>query len=220
MKYRKCILFFTILLLMALVSLPVQAQESQAGTAEQQPAGQGEQAGFASQMDPLDENMAAAPVDPKSFVIGAEDRLLIRVWREPEVSGAVIVRPDGMITLPLIGDVQASGRTPNKMREEISGKLSEFLTRPEVMVSVSAIRSKKYYLTGQINRTGSVPLVVPTTVLEALSGAGGFQQWANRKKIMILRGTERFKFNYIEVIKGKNLQQNIYLQNGDHIIVP
>lgn len=144
----------------------------------------------------------------------------IRVWREPEVSGAVIVRPDGRISMPLIGEVEAGGKTPEQLREALIEKFSEFLTRPEVLVQVTAVRSKKYYITGQVNRTGAFPLVVPTTVLEALSGAGGFQQWANKKKIVILRGDERLKFNYNDVIKGKNLDQNVLLENGDHIIVP
>ena len=168
----------------------------------------------------VDPDAAAAPVDPKSYRIGAEDTLMVRVWREPEVSATVIVRPDGRITLPLIGEVQAGGKTPNELDEMVTEKLSEFLNRPEVMVAVQQVRSKKYYLTGQVNRTGSFPLVVPTTVLEALSGAGGFQQWAKKKKITILRGSQRFKFNYNDVIKGKNMDQNIYLENGDHIIVP
>jgi polysaccharide export outer membrane protein len=171
-------------------------------------------------MAPLDESEPAAPVDHGTYVIGAEDHLAIRVWREPEVSGSVIVRPDGMITMPLIGEVQAAGKTPNQLKEAIAEQLSEYLTRPEVLVSVTGIRSKKYYITGQVNSTGSFPLVVPTTILEALSGAGGFQQWANTKKIVILRGNKRIPFNYKDVIKGKNLDQNIYLENGDHIIVP
>lgn len=171
-------------------------------------------------MAPLDESEPAAPVDHGTYVIGAEDQLAIRVWREPEVSGSVIVRPDGMITMPLIGEVQAAGKTPNQLKEAIAEQLSEYLTRPEVLVSVTGIRSKKYYITGQVNSTGSFPLVVPTTILEALSGAGGFQQWANTKKIVILRGSKRIPFNYKDVIKGKNLDQNIYLENGDHIIVP
>jgi polysaccharide export outer membrane protein len=162
----------------------------------------------------------SAPVDPTSYVIGPEDQLRIRVWREPDVSGEVTVRPDGKITLPLIGDLQAAGRTPQALAQNVTEKLSEFLNRPEVTVEVRAVRSKKYYITGQVNRTGAFPLTVPTTVLEALSGAGGFQQWAKRKKIVILRGNKRFKFNYNEVIEGKNLEQNIYLENGDHIIVP
>lgn len=162
----------------------------------------------------------SAPVDPSSYIIGAEDQLRVRVWREPDVSGDVTVRPDGKITLPLVGEIQAAGRTPQALAQTLTEKLSEFLNRPEVMVEVRAVRSKKYYITGQVNKTGAFPLTVPTTVLEALSGAGGFQQWAKKKKIVILRGNKRFKFNYNEVIEGKNLQQNIYLENGDHIIVP
>jgi polysaccharide export outer membrane protein len=162
----------------------------------------------------------SAPVDPSSYIIGPEDQLRVRVWREPDVSGDVTVRPDGKITLPLIGELQAAGRTPQALAQTVTEKLSEFLNRPEVMVEVRAVRSKKYYITGQVNKTGAFPLTVPTTVLEALSGAGGFQPWAKKKKIVILRGNKRFKFNYNEVIEGKHLEQNIYLENGDHIIVP
>ena len=200
-------------LLLLLSSLPLIGQEEPAQQEAAPPSGE-------VKLQPVDTNAPAAPVDGKSYVIGAEDQLQIRVWREREVSGAVIVRPDGKITMPLIGDVMASGKTPEKLKEVITEKLSAYLTRPEVMVSVMAVRSKKYYLTGQVNRTGAVPLVVPTTVLEALSGAGGFQQWANKKKIVILRGNQRFKFNYNQVIKGKHMEQNIYLQNGDQVIVP
>jgi polysaccharide export outer membrane protein len=172
------------------------------------------------EIKPAEANSPAAPVDPNSYIVGAEDRLRIRVWREPDVSGDVIVRPDGKITLPLIGELLASGKTPAALSATVAEKLGEFLNRPEVMVQVVSIRSKKYYITGQVNRTGAFPLVVPTTVLEALSGAGGFQQWAKRKKIAVLRGNERYKFNYNEVIQGKKMGQNIYLENGDHIIVP
>jgi len=205
------------LALAALMVVPGSARQQQQPAAPepgQQPARPAEG------VKPVDETVAAEPVDPHTYVIGPEDQLMIRVWRERDVSGAVIVRPDGKITLPLIGDVQAGGRTPEQLRKEVTEKLSEFLNRPEVMVAVTAVRSKKYYIVGQVNRTGSFPLVVPTTVLEALSNAGGFQQWANRKKIVILRGNKRLKFNYNDVIKGKHMEQNIYLQNGDHIIVP
>ena len=200
--------------LMVVPGLARQQQQPAAPEPGQQPARPAEG------VKPVDETVAAEPVDPHTYVIGPEDQLMIRVWRERDVSGAVIVRPDGKITLPLIGDVQAGGRTPEQLRKEVTEKLSEFLNRPEVMVAVTAVRSKKYYIVGQVNRTGSFPLVVPTTVLEALSNAGGFQQWANRKKIVILRGNKRLKFNYNDVIKGKHMEQNIYLQNGDHIIVP
>ncbi len=171
-------------------------------------------------MNPSPTNPVAAPVDPNTYLIGPEDQLSIRVGREADVSASVVVRPDGRVSLPLIGEVQAAGKTPLQLKKIVAEKLSEFLTRPEVMVSVIAIRSKKFYITGQVGRTGAFPLVVPITVLEALSNAGGFQQWANRKKIIILRGNQRLKFNFNEVTKGKNMEQNIYLENGDHIIVP
>jgi len=196
--------------------LPAGANQNQQ-EAQQQEASPARQKGG---IQPVDETVPAAPVDPKSYIIGPEDQLTVRVWREKDVSGAVIVRPDGKITLPLIGDIQAGGRTPEQLKKDITEKLSEFLNRPEVMVSVTDIRSKKYYIIGQVNRTGAFPLVVPTTVLDALSGAGGFQEWAKKNKIVILRKGKRLKFNYKEVIKGKHLEQNIYLENGDHIIVP
>ena len=210
-------LFWTLAVISLAISSGLAQEQKESAVPEpsqRQPITQGEA------LKPVDETVPAAPVDPKSYIVGAEDQLMVRVWREPEVSGAVIVRPDGKITLPLIGEVQAGGRTPQQLEKEVTEKLSTFLTRPEVMVSVTAIRSKRYYIIGQVNRTGVFPLVVPTTVLEALSGAGGFQQWANRKKIVILRGNKRLKFNYKDVINGKSMAQNIYLENGDHIIVP
>lgn len=162
----------------------------------------------------------AAPVDPKSYQIGPEDILLVRVWREPELSQGVQVRPDGKITLPLIGEVQAAGLTPDELRTKIVEALSEYINKPEVMVSIQSVQSRKYYIQGEVNRPGAFPLVVPTTVLEALSNAGGFREFANKKKITILRKGKLFKFNYNDVIKGKNMEQNILLENGDYINVP
>lgn len=162
---------------------------------------------------------APAPVDPKTYKIGVEDVLNIRVWREAELSGNVVVRPDGRITLPLAGEIEAVGLTPELLAARIAEALSKFLTKPEVIVSVASVRSKRYYISGNVLRSGPVPLVTPTTVLQALSSAG-MGQWAKRNKIVIMRGTERIKFNYNEVIKGKKLEQNIFLQDGDHIFVP
>jgi polysaccharide export outer membrane protein len=161
-----------------------------------------------------------APVDPKTFVIGAEDALAIQVWREPDFTRSVLVRPDGKITMPLIKEVQASGRTPDQLAGDIQKLLSEFVRNPEVTVTVNQVNSQKYYITGEVGRTGAFPLVVPTHVLDALTGAGGFREFANTKKITVLRNGERLKFNYKEVIKGKKTEQNILLQNGDYIIVP
>jgi polysaccharide export outer membrane protein len=162
----------------------------------------------------------AAPVDPKSYEIGAEDILLIRVWREPELSQGVQVRPDGKITLPLIGEIQAAGLTLEGLKENIVEKLTEFINKPEVMVSLQSVQSRRFHITGEVNRPGTYPLVVPTTVLEALTNAGGFREFANKKKITVLREGKILKFNYNDVVKGKNMDQNITLENGDYIVVP
>ena len=159
-------------------------------------------------------------VDPKSYVMGPEDVLYVRVWREPDFSLPVSVRPDGKITMPLVGDLQASGLTPLQLGKEVASGLSKYINTPDVTIIVEQVNSKKYYITGGVLKTGSFPLVVPTTVLEALSNAGGFKEFANTKKIKILRGSKRLSFNYKQVINGKHLEQNIYLENGDYIIVP
>jgi polysaccharide biosynthesis/export protein len=170
-------------------------------------------------MPELDMSNVAAPVDPRTYVIGAEDVLQIRVWREPDLSGNVMVRPDGKITLALVGDVEAAGHTPEQLTRRVTEALSKILNKPEVMVSVMSVQSKRYFVSGNVQRAGPTPLVTPTTVLQALSVAG-FREWAKKNKIVIMRGTERLKFNYNDVIKGKKLEQNIYLQDGDHIYVP
>ena len=162
----------------------------------------------------------AAPVDPKTFVIGPQDILLVRVWKEPELSSAAQVRSDGKITLPLIGEVDASGQTPEGLKEKIAEQLSEYINKPDVIVSVQSVQSRKYYITGETGRPGTFPLVVPTTVLEALTNAGGFKEFANTKKITILRNGKLLKFNYKDVVKGKNSDQNVFLENGDLIVVP
>lgn len=167
------------------------------------------------------EEKAAAPVDPNTYKIGAEDVLRILVWREAELSSVVVVRPDGRITLPLLDEITAVGLTPTQLQAKVTEMLAKsLLQNPRVTVSVLEVRSKKYYITGQIGRPGPVPLVVPTTVLQAISSAGGFREFAKEKKIVIMRGDQRLKFNYKEVIQGKNMEQNILLQDGDHIIVP
>ena len=162
----------------------------------------------------------AAPVDPKTYVIGPEDILLVHVWREQELSSAVQVRPDGKITLPLIGEMEAAGQTPEGLKTKIVEALQEYIVKPEVIVSIRSVLSRKYYITGEVNRPGPFPLVVPTTVLEALTNAGGFGEFANLKKITILRKGKILKFNYNEVIKGKKLEQNVLLENGDFVNVP
>lgn len=195
------------------VALTVSGQEAKPQQAKPAPA-----AGAAEQ-SALGDAAIAAPVDPKSYVIGAQDVLGIRVWREPELSGSVAVRPDGKITLPLVGDINAAGFTPEALTQRVTEALGKILNKPEVTVSVLSVQSKRFFISGKVGRSGMVPLVVPTTVLQALSSAG-LGEWAKKSKIIIMRGTQRIKFNYDEVIKGKKLEQNIFLQDGDHIFVP
>jgi polysaccharide biosynthesis/export protein len=163
--------------------------------------------------------------DSPEFVIGSEDVLAIDVWKEPEVSRAVAVRSDGKITLPLIGEMQAAGKTPKQLQAEIAKGLISYISDPEVTVIVQATNSKKYSILGHINHAGSVPLTAPTTILDAIATAGGFQDFAKRKQVYVLRtgpdGREqRIPFNYVDVIKGKHPEQNILLQARDIIIVP
>ncbi|HLI86207.1 MAG TPA: polysaccharide biosynthesis/export family protein [Bryobacteraceae bacterium] len=164
--------------------------------------------------------VGGSPITDNAYVVGAEDVLAVSVWHEQELSRPVIVRPDGKITLPLVGEITAAGLTLPQLTAVITAGLKKFLLSPEVSVSVQAVNSKKYYIQGEVLRPGAYPLVVPTTVMEGLANAGGFRDFANLRKITILRGTERLRFNYKEVRSGKHLEQNILLQPGDQIIVP
>jgi len=162
----------------------------------------------------------SAAVDPKTYVIGAQDILMIKVWREQDFTGPYTVRPDGKITIPLVGDVQAGGLTPERLGEQLKQALSDYINSPDVSVGLQTVNSKKFFITGEVNRAGEYMLATPTKVFDALSNAGGFRDFANKKKIIIIRGAERIKFNYQDILKGKSLEQNIFLENGDTIVVP
>lgn len=164
---------------------------------------------------------SAQPVDPRSYLIGPEDVLRVEVFRDADLSRAVNVRPDGKITLPLIGTLQAEGITPERLGAQIKEALSQFINSPEVTVSVLAVNSKSFTVSGRVNKVGRWPLVTPVRVFDAIGMAGGFQEFANDKDIQIIRGSERLKFNYKDYVKGKKeaLDQNIWLQNGDTIVV-
>lgn len=163
---------------------------------------------------------ANAPVDPNTYQIGPDDVLQVSVWRVPEVSGLFSVRPDGKITMQLIGDVPASGMTPVKLGEAVRERLLPYYKEPIVTVGVQHVLSKKYTVTGKVRSPGSFPLTTTQTIVDALTKAGGPEEWGNDKKIVVVRGTERLKFNFRDFLKGKNIQQNIPLQSGDIIIVP
>jgi len=160
-----------------------------------------------------------AAVDPNKYLIGPEDVLFIKTWREPDFTFLAVVRPDGKITIPLVGEAQASQQTPIQLTKTIADMLTKIINAPDVNVFVQEVRSKKYFIDGEVNRPGAFPLITPTTVLEALSNAGGFKEFANPKKIRILRGSTVFNFNYKEVTSGKKMEQNIFVESGDHIIV-
>jgi polysaccharide export outer membrane protein len=167
---------------------------------------------------------AAGVTPPAGYLIGPDDALSIVYWREKELSADVIVRPDGMISLPLLNDVRAEGLTPEQLRANLTTAASKFVEEPTVTVVVKAINSRKVFVTGSVAKAGPYPLNGQTTVLQLLATAGGLTEYANKKKIMILR-TEGGKsvalpFNYEEVMAGKRLQQNIELKPGDTVVVP
>ena len=161
---------------------------------------------------------------PADFVLGPEDVIAVLFWREPELSGDVMVRPDGKITVPLVGEVKVVGMTPIQLQSLLAEKLKPFVTLPQVTVAVSEIRSRKVYLIGHAAREGPFMINSSTTVLQIIAQAGGLKDFAKRKKIYILRqhgaDHDRFAFNYDEVIKGQHVEQNILLQPGDMIVVP
>ena len=167
---------------------------------------------------------ASKPHDD-NFVIGNDDLLAINVWKEPDISRSIPVRLDGRISLPLVGEVQAAGRTPLQLEQDIASKLRNYISEPEVTVMVQQINSEKFNILGQVARPGSYSLTQAATVLDAIAVAGGFRDFAKQKAIYILRqnpagGESRVPFNYKDVIKGKNPAQNIKLEPRDTIVVP
>src|SRR3984893_1110873 len=174
----------------------------------------------------------AVPVQPlpqkaedDSFVIGPDDVLAVSVWKEPDISRSIPVRSDGKISLPLVGEVQATGQTPLKLEEEIAARLKNYIAEPEVTVIVQQINSQKFNILGMVTRPGSYAIANAATVLDAIAVAGGFRDFAKQKSIYILRqsadGSQtRLRFNYKEVVKGQNPAQNIKLLPRDTIVVP
>ena len=170
---------------------------------------------------------SGAPL-PADYVIGPNDVLTVRYWREDTMSGDVTVRPDGRISLPLINDVQAAGLTPEALRQRIAEAAARFVESPVVSVIVKEIKSRKVYITGMVSKPGEYPLVGPTTVLQLIAIAGGLQDFANEENISVLRPSEKdargqalsFRVNYKDLTRRRNLAQNIELKPGDTIVVP
>ncbi len=168
---------------------------------------------------------AAGKPHDNSYVIGDDDVLDIDVWKQPEISQSVPVRPDGRISLPLVGELQAAGRTSLQLERDITRKLKKYIMDPEVTVIVQQINSEQFNILGRVLKPGAYSLTRTTTVLDAIAIAGGFQDFAKQKKIYILRqnpngGETRIPFNYKDVIKGKDPAQNIVLQPNDTVVVP
>jgi len=160
-----------------------------------------------------------------SFIIGNDDRLAINVWKEPDLSRAIPVRSDGKISLPLVGEVQAAGRTPLQLEQDIIAKLRNYISDPEVTVMVEQINSEKFNILGQVQKPGSYSLTLASTVVDAIALSGGFRDFAKQKSMYIIRrnpagGETHIAFNYKDFLKGKNSSQNVKLEPHDTIVVP
>ena len=159
------------------------------------------------------------------FIIGNEDVLAVSVWKEPEISRAVAVRSDGKISLPLIGELLAAGKTPIQLQTEITSGLRPYLAEPAVTVIVQEIKSKRFNIFGHVQRPGAYPLNPPMTIVDALALAGGLRDFAKSKNIYVLRAgangsTTRLPFNYKQVMRGIHPEQNIQIEPSDTIVVP
>jgi len=168
---------------------------------------------------------AAAPVVPDSYVIGASDVINVFVLKEPTLSSVstIPVRPDGMISMPLIGDIQAAGKTPMQLAGEITVKLKKYVMDPNVTITLQAINSKKVYMMGEVNRPGPLEMTPGMTLLQAIATAGGLTQYANARRIYILRSAggkqQKIPVQYKQALKGDS-SLNLSLSPGDTIVVP
>jgi polysaccharide biosynthesis/export protein len=201
------------LILLATLAMPALAQDNADKS----------QASHADPKATANSDVQKAAADP-NYIIGAQDVLDINVWKEPELTRTVPVRPDGKISLPLLNDVQAAGLTPSGLAALLTTNLKKFVTDPQVTVILNQINSQRVYILGEVARAGAYPLLPGMTVLQALSSAGGFTQFANVKKMYVLRQEsgkqEKYPFNYKEVLSGKSPDQNILVKAGDTIVVP
>ncbi len=167
---------------------------------------------------------SATSAAPAGYIIGPEDVLVFNFWREKDLSTEVTVRPDGRITLPLLNEFEAAGLTPDQLREKVMAVADRYVQDPNLTIIVKTINSRRAYITGMVNKPGPYALMSPTTVVQLIAMAGGLQDYADKKNIVIMR-TENgkavsYRFNYKEVIDRKNLKQNIELKPGDTVIVP
>ena len=188
----------------------------------------GAKAGWAGPAGGQTTNQSAAPGAKRisdDYVIGPSDLLAINVWKDTELTRTVLVRPDGKISLPLVGELEVSGLTALSVQHLLAEKLKQYISQPQVTVIVQEVRSRTYTIVGKIAKPGSYELGKPTTILEAIAIAGGFLDFAKTGKVYVMRRAQdgsrtRFPFDYNKVIKGRDLDQNIELNSGDTIVVP
>jgi polysaccharide biosynthesis/export protein len=170
------------------------------------------------------QGVPAGPVDDSNYIIGPEDLIQVFVWKEPELTQTLAVRPDGKISLPLLNDLTASGQTTLQLKERITNGLKQYIAEPTVTVIVQSARSRKASIMGEVARPGTYFINGPTNVLQLISLAGGFRDFASTDKVSIVRQengkTVKLRFNYRDFLKGKNLNQNILVLPGDIIVVP
>ncbi|HXM61008.1 MAG TPA: polysaccharide biosynthesis/export family protein [Terriglobales bacterium] len=214
----KAMIVVAVAMLLGFASAPLAAQNAAKGkqksTADSSPSQASSGQSFSGQ--PLS---VAGP----TYVIGADDVLLISVWKEPDLTITLPVRPDGNISMPLLNDVPAAGLSPTQLAASITEKLKRYVADPRVTVIVTQINSQKVYVTGEVLHTGAIQLLPNMTVLQALADAG-FTQFANTKGIYVLRDEngrqQKIPVNYKRLVKGQAIDQNIILKPGDTIVVP
>jgi len=209
---RKSTRIAGMLLACVLASVPLYAEQPQ------EPAAQPQQAGAQPQQPDSDN-----PTSP-DYRIGVGDVLNIQVWKETDLTRSVPVRPDGKISFPLLDDIQAAGLTPLELKRILTDKLKQYLSGPRVTVLVEEVNSYKVYVMGEVVLQGSLVLKTRTTLLQAISLAGGFTAYAKRDQIIVLRKNgkkdERIKLNYDRIVAGKSPEQNLVLEPGDTVVVP
>ena len=206
----------TVLSFLVMVALPAPVAANDAGQAA--PQNSASKPGPPAPVPPF-------PVTPPAdYVIGPDDVLSIVFWREQDLSGDVVVRPDGKISLPLLNEVQAAGSTPAQLKATLEEQAAKFFEEPNATVIVKEIRSRTVYITGQVTKPGPYQLTVPLTVVQLIALAGGLTEYAEGDRITVLRVEKgwpvTFRFNYDDVAKRKSLRQNILLRPGDTVIVP
>ncbi len=210
---------------LAQTAAPPQTQPpKQAQPAPAQPQKPGQKPPAAKPAAPATQGVGPAVPVEAGFTIGPEDVLGVIVWREADVSGDVTVRPDGMITLPLIRDVKAAGLTPQELADRVQTALREYITDASVTVVVRQMNSRKVFITGEVAKPGAYPLTSTMTVMQLIAVAGGLNEFAEGKSISVMRieggKTKTFPFDYKNVANGKKPGQNIVLKPGDTVVVP